>query len=83
MYGTPYCSYCMAARMLLEKKGVAFDEISVSGDPAMREQMEKLSGRRSVPQIFVGDQPVGGFDDLYTLDQEGELDKLLGRHESP
>lgn len=83
MYGTPYCSYCMAARMLLKKKGVAFDEISVSGDPAMREQMEKLSGRRSVPQIFVGDQPVGGFDDLYTLDQEGELDKLLGRHESP
>ncbi len=69
--------------MLLKKKGVAFDEISVSGDPAMREQMEKLSGRRSVPQIFVGDQPVGGFDDLYTLDQEGELDKLLGRHESP
>lgn len=83
MYGTPYCSYCMAARMLLKKKDVAFDEISVSGDPAMREQMEKLSGRRSVPQIFVGDQPVGGFDDLYTLDQEGELDKLLGRHESP
>lgn len=83
MYGTPYCSYCMAARMLLKKKGVAFDEISVSGDPAIREQMEKLSGRRSVPQIFVGDQPVGGFDDLYTLDQEGELDKLLGRHESP
>ncbi|MEX1265801.1 MAG: glutaredoxin 3 [Woeseia sp.] len=83
MYGTPYCSYCMAARMLLKKKGVAFDEISVSGDTAMREQMEKLSGKRSVPQIFVGDQPVGGFDELYTLDQDGRLDELLGRQESP
>lgn len=83
MYGTPYCSYCMAARMLLTKKGIAFDEISVSGDAAMREQMEKLSGRRSVPQIFVGDQPVGGFDELQTLDQDGRLDELLGRHESP
>lgn len=83
MYGTPHCSYCMAARMLLKKKGVEFDEISVSGDAAMREQMEKLSGKRSVPQIFVGDQPVGGFDELYTLDQDGRLDELLGRHESP
>lgn len=83
MYGTPYCSYCMAARMLLTKKGIAFDEISVSGDAAMREQMEKLSGKRSVPQIFVGDQPVGGFDELQTLDQDGRLDELLGRHESP
>lgn len=83
MYGTPYCSYCTAARMLLRKKGIAFDEISVAGDAAMREQMERLSGRRSVPQIFVGDQPVGGFDELYTLDQEGRLDKLLGRHGSP
>lgn len=69
--------------MLLKKKGVAFDEISVSGDTAMREQMEKLSGKRSVPQIFVGDQPVGGFDELYTLDQDGRLDELLGRQESP
>lgn len=83
MYGTPHCSYCMAARMLLKKKGVEFDEISVSGDTAMREQMEKLSGKRSVPQIFVGDQPVGGFDELYALDQDGRLDELLGRHESP
>jgi len=83
MYGTPYCPYCMAARVLLKKKGIAFEEISVSGDTEMREQMEKLSGRRSVPQIFVADQPVGGFDELYTLDQEGRLDKLLGWHGSP
>ena len=78
MYGTAMCPYCSAARMLLTKKRVAFDDISVSGDASLRAQMEKLSGRRTVPQIFINDQPVGGFDDIYELDQKGELDRMLG-----
>jgi len=65
--------------MLLKKKGVEFEEILVSRDDARREEMQRLSGRRTVPQIFVDGQPIGGFDDLYSLDQDGRLDKLLGR----
>ena len=64
--------------MLLTKKGVAFTDISVSGDAALQTEMETLSGRRSVPQIFIDDKPVGGFDDIYKLDRHGELDTLLG-----
>jgi glutaredoxin 3 len=79
LYGTEFCSYCGAARMLLKKKGIEFEEILVSRDDALREEMQRLSGRRTVPQIFVDGQPIGGFDDLYSLDQDGRLDKLLGR----
>ncbi len=78
MYSTATCPYCSAARMLFKKKGVEFDDISVASEPTLRAKMEELSGRRTVPQIFVDDQPVGGFDDIYELDQQGELDKLLG-----
>ncbi|MEQ8208058.1 MAG: glutaredoxin 3 [Woeseia sp.] len=78
MYGTAMCPYCAAARMLLTKKKVAFEDISVSGDAELRAKMEQLSGRRTVPQIFIDDNPVGGFDDIYELDQKGELDRLLG-----
>jgi len=79
LYGTAYCSYCTAARMLLEKKRVAFEEIPVFNDRERRATMERLSGRRTVPQIFIDDRPIGGFDDLYELDRTGELDRLLGR----
>ena len=79
LYGTEFCSYCGAARMLLKKRGIEFEEILVSRDDALREEMQRLSGRRTVPQIFVDGQPIGGFDDLYSLDQDGRLDKLLGR----
>jgi glutaredoxin 3 len=65
--------------MLLKKRGIEFEEILVSRDDARREEMQRLSGRRTVPQIFVDGQPIGGFDDLYSLDQDGRLDKLLGR----
>jgi len=65
--------------MLLKKKGVEFDEINVSRDDALREEMERRSGRRTVPQIFIDGNPIGGFDDLYSLDRDGRLDKLLGR----
>lgn len=64
--------------MLLTKKKVAFKDISVSGDAGLRAKMEELSGQRTVPQIFIDDQPVGGFDDIYRLEQQGELDRLLG-----
>ena len=77
IYTTPICPYCLSAKQLLTRKGVAFDEINVMGDPARREEMETRSGRRTVPQIWVGDRHVGGCDDLYALDRAGGLDPLL------
>jgi glutaredoxin 3 len=80
MYSTGWCPYCERAKALLGRKEVAFLDIKVDEDPAERDAMLKRSGgRRTVPQIFVGDRHVGGFDDLYALDKTGELDKLLGR----
>jgi len=80
VYSTGWCPYCERARALLERKGVAYSEIKVDEDPAQRDTMLKRSGgRRAVPQIFIGDRHVGGFDELYALDKAGELDKLLGR----
>lgn len=83
VYGTEYCGYCTATRMLLKKKGLTFEDILVSGDPAIREEMMARSGRRTVPQIFIDEQPIGGFDELYALEQDGELDRLLGAQEQP
>lgn len=78
IYGDDTCAYCAAARMLFTKKGVRFKDIVVSRDEALFAEMEARSGgRRSVPQIFVGDSHVGGFDELCSLDKSGELDKLL------
>ncbi|WP_128514606.1 glutaredoxin 3 [Tabrizicola thermarum] len=78
IYTTPICPYCHAAKRLLQKKGVAFAEIDVSRDPALREAMiQRAKGRRTVPQIFVGDTHVGGCDDLYALEDAGKLDLLL------
>jgi glutaredoxin 3 len=80
MYSTGWCPYCDRARGLLQRKGVTFSEVKVDDDPAQRDAMLKRSGgRRTVPQIFIGDRHVGGFDDLYALDKAGELDTLLGR----
>lgn len=80
MYSTGWCPYCDRARALLQRKGVGFRELKVDEDPAQRDAMLKRSGgRRTVPQIFIGDRHVGGFDDLYALDKAGELDRLLGR----
>ena len=78
IYGNDTCAYCAAARMLLTKKGIRFEDIVVSGDAERFAEMEARSGgRRSVPQIFVGDNHVGGFDELFSLDKSGELDRLL------
>lgn len=77
IYTTPYCPYCHAAKALLKKKGAAFDEIDVS-DPALRQKMTaRAHGRRTVPQIFIGETHVGGCDDLHDLDDRGGLDPLL------
>ena len=79
IYGNSTCAYCGAARMLIAGKGVAYDDINVGADPAKRGEMEQLSGRRSVPQIFVGDRHIGGFEELCALDKSGELDQLLAK----
>ncbi|WP_395542589.1 glutaredoxin 3 [Neotabrizicola sp. sgz301269] len=78
IYTTPWCPYCVAAKRLLAKKGVAFTEIDVSGDPAQRQaMMARAHGRHTVPQIFIGGQHVGGSDDLHALDARGKLDPML------
>lgn len=77
MYGTQFCSFCGAAQMLLTKKGVDYDFILVSDDDQLRQEIERRTGQRTVPQIFIDDKPVGGFDELYALDQDGRLDALL------
>ena len=77
MYTTTVCPYCIQAKMLLKKKGVAFEEINVSGDHDTRDWLVKVTGRRTVPQIFINDEPIGGYDDMRALDIQGELDKKL------
>ena len=81
IYTTSYCPYCFGAKALLRSKNVEFEEVDVTDDPARRAQMERLSARRTVPQIFIDSRPVGGFDDIRRLDAAGELDRLLGRSE--
>ena len=77
IYGTQSCGYCTAARMLLKKKGLNYKDIPVSGDAA-RAEMKRRCNRSSVPQILIADQAIGGFDELYELEESGELDRLLG-----
>lgn len=78
MYSTLFCPYCMRARSLLKRKGIEFKEIRVSGNNDLWEEMEQRSGGNTVPQIFINDEAVGGYDDIATLDRQGELDKKLG-----
>jgi glutaredoxin 3 len=77
MYLTGWCPYCARARALLETKGVEVEEIDVEAVPGARSEMQSRSGRSSVPQIFIGDDHVGGCDDLLALDEAGRLDPLL------
>jgi glutaredoxin 3 len=79
MYATGFCPYCTFARRLLRKKGVEFAEIRIDHEPERRAEMEARSGRYTVPQIFIGEHHVGGYDDMAALDRAGELDPLLGR----
>ncbi|GHF02584.1 glutaredoxin 3 [Aliiroseovarius zhejiangensis] len=78
IYTSPLCGYCHAAKRLLNSKDVVFDEIDVMMNPEMRqEMMRRANGRHTVPQIFIGDVHVGGFDDIAALDRNGKLDPLL------
>ena len=79
MYSTGVCPYCQRAEMLLKSKGVAeIDKIRVDLEPERRNEMMQKTGRRTVPQIYIGDVHVGGFDDLAVLERAGKLDPLLG-----
>ena len=77
MYSTRFCPYCIRARMLLESKNVDYTDIGVDAQPELRREMMEKSGRRTVPQIWIGDRHVGGYDDLAALERRGELDDLL------
>jgi glutaredoxin 3 len=78
IYTTSYCPYCTGAKGLLRSKNVQFEELDVTDDPERRAEMERLSGRRTVRQIFIQGKPIGGYDDARRLDATGELDRLLG-----
>jgi glutaredoxin 3 len=78
IYSTRFCPYCIAAKYLLSKKGVAFTNIDLTGNRALRQEMTEASGRHTVPQIWIGDRHIGGYDDLADLEYDGELDMLLG-----
>lgn len=79
IYTRMMCSYCRAAKSLLDRKGVAYVEHDASFSPQMRQEMIARSGRSTFPQIFVGEAHVGGCDDLYALDEQGRLDALLAQ----
>ena len=80
MYSTAVCPYCIQAERLLASKGIKdITKIRIDADPSRREEMMKRTGRRTVPQIYIGEHHVGGYDDLAALDRAGELDKLLAQ----
>lgn len=79
IYSTPTCSYCQSAKALLKRKGVEYQEIAVDKDETKRREMvEQSGGMQTVPQIFIDDEHIGGYDDLTALDRQGLLDKKLG-----
>jgi glutaredoxin 3 len=78
IYTTAFCPYCVRAKRLLQRKGVAYTEIAIDHNPDQMHNMIGRSQRRTVPQIFIDDHPVGGYDDMVELDAFGRLDELLG-----
>jgi glutaredoxin 3 len=84
IYTRKWCGYCSAAERLLRGKGIAFENIDCTGDREKRDWLVEVTGRTTVPQVFIDGRPVGGYDDLKVLERSGELDKLLaGSGESP
>ncbi|MDD4915361.1 MAG: glutaredoxin 3 [Methylococcales bacterium] len=77
IYTTTICPYCTMAKKLLERKGAGYTEINVDSRPGLRQEMVEKTRRRTVPQIYIGDRHIGGFDDLHALDMQHELDALL------
>ena len=78
IYTTNYCPFCTRAKALLRTKHIDFEEIDITLDEHLREEVTRLSGRRTVPQIFIDGKSLGGFDEIKELDMSGELDRLLG-----
>jgi glutaredoxin 3 len=76
MYSTTWCGYCIRAKTLLEKRGLDYEEILMDDDPAFRQKLQEMTGRWTVPQIFIDDAPIGGYTELWTLDRDGRLDEL-------
>ena len=83
IFRTQFCGYCVRAKMLLEKKGASFREVDVSGDHERRNWLLGVTGRRTVPQIFINGRHIGGYHELANLDRGGELDTLLAEEPEP
>lgn len=81
IYSSQYCPFCSRAKSIFQQKSVPFEEMNVDMDPSLKQEMMQKSGRRTVPQIWIGDRHVGGCDDLMDLQRSGELDQLLGLNE--
>jgi len=79
LYTTRFCPYCIRARNLLDAKAVPYRDIAVDHDPGLRQEMMARSGRRTVPQIWIGEQHIGGYNELWMLESQGRLDEILGR----
>ena len=77
IYTTATCPYCVNAKELLRRKNIAFEEIRVDLQPELREELIQKTNRRTVPQIFINGQSIGGFDELYALDKQGQLNQLV------
>lgn len=76
LYTTRWCGYCVRAKALLDSRGLPYEEISLDGDPQFRQTLHELTGGWTVPQIVIGEQPVGGYTELWALDKRGELEQL-------
>jgi len=76
MYSTTWCGYCIRAKALLDRRGLDYEEILMDDDPAFRQKLLEMTGRWTVPQIFIDDVPIGGYTELWTLDRDGRLDEL-------
>ncbi|MCW5891903.1 MAG: glutaredoxin 3 [bacterium] len=79
VFTTPSCPYCVRAKRLLSERGIAYEEIDLSGDDALRADVMRRSGRRTVPQIFIDGASIGGYDELAALDGRGELASMVGK----
>jgi glutaredoxin 3 len=77
MYTRKWCGYCTAAERLLEAKGIDYEQVDCTGDTKTRKWLVEVTGRTTVPQIFIAGNPIGGYDDLRALDRRGDLDKML------
>ena len=76
MYSTTWCGYCIRAKALLERRGLAYEEIIMDDDPAFRQKLLEMTGRWTVPQIYIDEVPIGGYTELWCLDRDGRLDEL-------